>query len=284
MASSLNKQKPSSQPQSSLNKTNSKVKNGKDEEIVQLTKSQLKNMIEGLVAEATKPLNTQIAALRNEIAEIQKSQKFISENHDGLNKDYKSVLLSNKKQKQELSNLAKRTDELQKRSSDEELKLDELEQYDRRQNLELEGVPFMENEDVNKITMELAKQLEVDLVEEDISIAHRLPRKRPHGRIGIKPKHPTIIVRFISRHKRNEIYANRFKAKNMDEFPVDNMEQFYINENLTQRRKRLFWLTKNKSKELDYKFIWTVNGQIFVRKTDNSEKIAVKEEYDLNFL
>jgi len=63
-----------------------------------------------------------------------------------------------------------------------------------------------------------------------------------------------------SRYKRNQFYENRFKAKDITEFPVEDMNELYINEkNLTQRRKRLFWKTKQMIKELDYK-IWMNNG------------------------
>ena len=62
------------------------------------------------------------------------------------------------------------------------------------------------------------------------------------------------------------------------------MENLYINENLTQRRKRLFWLTKQKAKELGYSFIWTNNGQIYVRETEEYEKMHIKFENDLDKL
>ena len=62
--------------------------------------------------------------------------------------DYQSVLTKSKKQKEEINKLNKRTDELQKKSDMEELKVDELEQYDCKQNLEFVGVPLIENKDV----------------------------------------------------------------------------------------------------------------------------------------
>ena len=43
----------------------------------------------------------------------------------------------------------------------EELKLDELDQYNRRQNLEFNGVPSCNNEDVNQIAMDLTESLNV---------------------------------------------------------------------------------------------------------------------------
>ena len=54
----------------------------------------------------------------------------------------KVFLTKSRKQKEEINKLNKRTDEFQKKSDSEELKLDKLELYNRRQNLELMGVPF----------------------------------------------------------------------------------------------------------------------------------------------
>ena len=102
----------------------------------------------------------------------------------------------------------------------------------------------------------MASKLDVNLTANDISIAHRLPVK---PRLNNESKetrcHPGIIVCFISRQKRNEMYSNRMKAKDISDFPVQGMNKLYVNENLTQRRKRLFWLAKQKAKELDNKFI-----------------------------
>ena len=76
------------------------------------------------------------------------------------------------------------------------MKMDKLEQYDRRQNLEFQGVPQTEKEDVTQIILDLSEKLEVSLKKDDISIAHRLPQRQRPGRIrssSIK-RHPTITL------------------------------------------------------------------------------------------
>ena len=127
-------------------------------------------------------------------------------------------------------------------------------------------------------------------LEEDVSIVHRLlpkqhmPRLRPKTTGKHVNKHPTVIVRFVSRQKRNEVYANRFKAKSIEEFPVEGMQNLFVNENLIHRRKQLFWKTKQKAKGLGFKCFWTNNGQIYVRENEDTEKIQVNTENDLNNL
>ena len=86
------------------------------------------------------------------------------------------------------------------------------------------------------------------------------------------------IARFVNRNKRNEILFKRHITKMWQDFPTASMEQLFINENLTQKRKRLFWLTKQKAKSLEYNFYWTFNGNIFLRKQENTDKIITRKE------
>ena len=155
-----------------------KGKNDKQasEKIVQLTQSQLENLVQTMINKATAPMLTKIKNLK-EVAEMQKAQEFISEKYENLTKDYKTALSTNKHNEQEFKKLDKKTVDLQNKSN-EELTLDELEQYDRRQNLESVGVPHEKNEGVTQIALDLAGAIGVDLVEADISIAHSPPQKR----------------------------------------------------------------------------------------------------------
>ena len=90
-------------------------------------------------------------------------------------------------------------------------------------------------------------------------------------------------MQLVSHQKRNEIYAKRFNAKSIEKFSVEGMTHLFVNENLTQRRRRLFWLSKQKAKELACNYFWTHNGQIFVRKNEESE-IFIRTERDLDKL
>ena len=59
---------------------------------------------------------------------------------------------------------------------------------------------MQKNEDVMQITLNLTKKLNVDIEEEDISIAHRLPRKRRgQTRANKATNHSIIIVRLTDK-------------------------------------------------------------------------------------
>ena len=247
------------------------------------SKIQLKQLINEAIDKATAPLYEEIKQLKSEIIEVKKSQEYIGRQYEKLQNECTAIQKKSSQQNQELKEVKNSASNIIKSNSTDRAKLDELEQYTRRQNLVLEGVPYNEGENVNKVVTQLVEKLDFDLKNDDISIAHRLPMKE-NGKTKTNNNHPAIIVRFVNRSVRNAIYAKRAAAAKITNFPVKNMEKLYINENLTQPRKRLFWLTKQAVKRLHYKFIWTNNGDIFVRKDENSEKIHVSNENDIRHL
>ena len=147
-------------------------------------------------------------------------------------------------------------------------KFDELEQYGRSQNLEIAGVPQQLNEYTDSIVLEVAKLLNVIVPPDHISTSHRLPKKPNHStNDSVCP--PTIIVWFMNRDTQNKMFANRKFIYNLGlkQFSLPGTEKIFINENLTQTCKKLFWQTKQKTKKEEWKYYWTVNGYIFVKKT-----------------
>lgn len=74
----------------------------------------------------------------------------------------------------------------------------ELEQFSRRDGLEIRGIPKNASgmrEDTNKIVVELGRKIGIDLKKEDISTSYRLPSKvKANGERALFP--PAIIVKF----------------------------------------------------------------------------------------
>ena len=74
-------------------------------------------------------------------------------------------------------------------------KIDAIEQYGRRQNLEFKGVPVTENENVLSTVIKISKLLSVEITKSDTSTAHRFATKHPkNGATSSVP--PAIIARF----------------------------------------------------------------------------------------
>ena len=95
---------------------------------------------------------------------------------------------------------------------------------------------------------------------------------------------PPIIVRFLSRDVGNQLYATRKLARtaNLHEFSLQSDENIYINENLTQSRKKLFWHARQKTMASNFKFYWTVNGNVYVRKSSDTDSLLIKNIDDIS--
>ena len=98
--------------------------------------------------------------------------------------------------------------------------------------------------------MEVAKLLNVEISSEQISTSHRIASRTNKHKDNQSRPSPPIIARFVNRGVRNELYYNRKLAHNLDlkGFSVEGTHRIFINESLTQARKKLFWMVKQKAK------------------------------------
>ena len=146
--------------------------------------------------------------IKSELALVKSSQEFISNKYEELQTDYKKLLKTNKEQEKQIEILQKQASKIEDKNMKADEKVDALEQYGRRQNLEIVGIPYTEGENTNHIVTELAKLVEVELKPEDISTLHRLPVRSPSVDNARKSFeiHTPIIVRFVRRDIRNKIF------------------------------------------------------------------------------
>ena len=65
---------------------------------------------------------------------------------------------------------------------------------------------------------------------------------------------------------------------------MEGISSVCVNENLTHYRKKLFWRAKQKVKCRRFEHIWTADGNIFVKKCDESHSLVIKSEKDLEWI
>ena len=87
---------------------------------------------------------------------------------------------------------------------------DELEQYGRRDCLEVRGIPQTESENTNDIIFQIASNIDVKIDHENISTSHRLPGSGPTTKF-----HPSIVVKFTRWDVRDKFFAARYKQKHL---------------------------------------------------------------------
>ena len=212
---------------------------------------------------------TDLKHQKEEILEVQTSQTFINNELEEIKKKVKSLEEDKKNNSQMHEKLNEKTNYVQNKIEETGQWLDDLDQYGRRENLEFHGIPKLDKENTNIIIKDLLKLININVNDNQISTSHRLPSTK-------NDRSPTILVRFINRDIRNTIYFQRSKFAKIKDFGIPGMNNLFINENLTSKKKNLFIKTLRCKYEKKYKYIWTFNGDIYVRKDDSMprEKIS----------
>ena len=213
--------------------------------------------------------------------EVVKSQEHINAEFNDQTKKHKILVetiakleLSLKASKTDVKNLEKLVTDLQTKTNNNSTANNDLEQYGRRDMVDICGIPRHANEDTDQIVLNIAAELDVTVKKSDIAISHRT---KP------TPEAP-IIVKFVSRRVRNSFFYKRniLKEKTLNYFGFQgNTGKLYINESLTALNGELLKNTRKQLKGKNFKYIWTKNGTIFVRKDDTSEKTIIRSIKDL---
>lgn len=156
-------------------------------------------------------------------------------------------------------------------------KVNDLEQYSKNYNVEIQGVPMTQGEDVYCIVSNIACYLGCEFHVSDIEFCHRI---RNSDKVPNKP--PNIIAKLYSRRTKEQFLASRKnKALIAGEIGFEKSKnKIFVNDHLTASNKNLFWLARN-TKQLGYKFVWTKRGKIFIRKDETSKTIAIHSPSDI---
>lgn len=165
--------------------------------------------------------------------------------------------------------------------NDLQSQVNEIEQYLRSNNIEIVGLPPPNieagetDEDVIINACNSLVGIDEPIRHEDIDISHPLNSRRKDG----KPVH---VVRFVSRKKKFLVLSAKKKPDNR-QFKF-RTKDVYINEHLNKTNRSIFAAATERKKALNYKHLWTKNGVVNMRKTDESGIIVLNSLADLDKL
>jgi len=145
---------------------------------------------------------SRLESIPNQISNLASTLKTVSVDMEQLRKEIKGL-------REENISLRQKNQLLENKISFLEFDMNDLEQYSRTQNLEIQGIPVSDNEnnaETESKVLTVLKKIDENISHDDIDIAHRLGKSKAN-------KTPSIIVRFVSRRTRNNIYKERRKLK-----------------------------------------------------------------------
>lgn len=153
-----------------------------------------------------------------------------------------------------------------------EQQVEGAEQYSRINCWKINGVPETNNENVVEIVKSVGDALGVKLSPEDIDACHRLGPKQDGRRRG-------IIVKFVRRHVKEEVLRKIKIKRNLNTNDIGMSsgpaEVVYMNESLSQFRRKVLNAARQLRNEQGFTFVWVKNGKIFLRKDEGSRAIML---------
>lgn len=153
--------------------------------------------------------------------------------------------------------------------------LNDSQQYSRRANMELHGLPSVPGENLLEVMRDLSQKIDLPTFQStDILTIHRLPKKRDGA--------PIVLITFASVTLKDAWMAARGRLKNLCQ--ANNDPKLFFNDNLTQANRELFWLTRTRGKESNFRFVWLKNAKIFAKKEEGSPVIRINSVRDLTKL
>lgn len=226
-------------------------------------------------------ITASIKVMLSAILEIAKSMDFQARTFDSLLQQSKMQTQAMADIKHELGICKNENAALKADNEIMKVKVNDLEQYSKNFNIEIQGIPEKVNEDVYEIVTNVAQSLGCNVTANNIERCHRL---RKNVQLGKKTGSPaTIVAKFYSRQCKDGIVAAKRGRRELraDDIGFKNCNNnIFINDHLTSINKNLFWLARN-AKTIGYKFAWTRNGKIFLRKDESSPVLRICKPSDI---
>jgi hypothetical protein len=150
-------------------------------------------------------------------------------------------------------------------------KIQQLEQNNLSNNIEISGVPPMEDEDLTTVLHHLFEHTDYQFTETTIKDAYRT---KPNKKSGL----PGTIIATFDCHANKHRFMMKVKGKQLSsEFVRSNhCRPIYINDHLTKVNKYLFYLARCMRRKGEIKFVWIDNGKVLVKKSEGMESIVVE--------
>lgn len=202
--------------------------------------------------------NPTLKDVMNQLREYQNSFQYMSNIFD----ENKKVLEENSRVLDEISILRNDYIAIKKELSYVKYELNQFKQEKLKNNLIVYGIRNVENQEENETVLKekfcsALKDANVIISKEDINSCYRI-----HG----KQKNGPVIIELQKEEKKIFILKNKkaLRSKNSNEF-------ISVNEHLTSFSYKLLLEARIKLSGL-FKYIWTRNGKILIKKNDDGSK------------
>ena len=165
--------------------------------------------------------------------------------------------------------------------------VDALANYNRRENVKIEGVEFVDGEDTNEIVKEIGKYAGIEITDADISISHRLGSSNddstppPPGLPKPQKRIPSIIFRASRRDIKNKLFEARKNVATNSNCP-NKYKSVAIYEDVSPLRSRIMYELRQRGDKKEFRYVWSRGGRIFCRTPEEALMSKVPKPHIIN--
>lgn len=215
-----------------------------------------------------------VSLIKTELDPVKQAMNFINESFEAFRAEMQTLKGEIAKVKDDNREMKNNNLRLAKELGDIRKELTDMQQYSRKTNLEIKGIPFARDEDLTSTMKAISTCIGSEIAESDIEVIHRVPSK--------DKEKPNIIVKFHSRKVRDRVLRAAKKQRlNTSTLGFKDSSPVFVNEHLCPANKVLLAKSLNAKREKNWKFAWVSDGKVLMRKTENSRVLHVTCAEDL---
>ena len=231
-------------------------------------------------------LKEELTTQKNKVIVLEESVSFISDGFEKVKSE--NVTMRNQIEVMKVDNneLTKKMLILEENDKQSKIKINQIENLMKGNNIEIQGVPAFETENVEMVAMKVLKKVDPRLERHHMGKIRRLRtidaisnQEKKEGKRIFNP----ILVTFKSREQKVKIMKEKKKLYDADLSDIK-AERVYINENLTKSSRNLLYLARRFKEEKGWKYAWSSSGTILLRKDEKSIVNVINSVEDIEKL
>lgn len=216
----------------------------------------------------------ELDVVKDELKSVKQAMEFV-------NDKFEDIIKANNDTQAQMKILHERDDQTQSTIQNLTLRINQLEQNARCKNIELQCVPEKKTENLISIVKELGTAVGYNVNDDNILRITRTAKLNPENS---RPR--SIVVELNTPYVRDGLLASviRFNRSNPDNKLNSSHLGFtgqktaiFVTEHLSPQNKTLHAAARQAAKEKGYKFVWVRSGRIFMRKSEDSGYIFVRD-------
>ncbi|KAL1448061.1 hypothetical protein WDU94_013883 [Cyamophila willieti] len=210
-------------------------------------------------------------------------KKNMNESEERLTKSFQNILkLENEKLKKVIEEQGEKIKILESENQMMNKRINALEQYSRRSNVQINNVPFVQGESIEALVCEMGNKIGVPIdYNNDIQAAHRIPTQGTVKPIIVKFTNRKIRNRFIVEAKKKKLQCDQLEVTKNLLFSAGAKSKIFVNDHLTPANSKIFFEARKIVREKKAKSVWTREGKIFIKRDENAAPVEVGVMEDL---